>query len=72
MAKRKRTRGQTTIYKTYTWNEKSSNTNPLKTGGELRCSRKVTNSCSTNRIRRATNPVILKNAFMDYAGWIEV
>jgi hypothetical protein len=34
---------------------------PLKTGGELRCSGKVSNSCSTSVTRRvilATNPVI--------------
>jgi hypothetical protein len=29
-------KGQTTIYKTYTYNLQSSNTNVLKTGGELR------------------------------------
>jgi len=31
MAKRKRTNGQTTIYKTYTYSKWSSNTNPAKT-----------------------------------------
>ena len=34
---------------------------PLKTGGELRCSRRVTSSCSTYgtcRVTLVTNPVI--------------
>jgi len=30
MAKRKRTKGQTTIYKTYIWNKRSINTNLTK------------------------------------------
>ena len=57
MVKRKSTKGQTSIYKTYT--ENSSNTNPTKTGDELRCSEKISSSTSgTHRVNLATNPVI--------------
>jgi hypothetical protein len=62
MVKRKKTKGQTTIYKTYTQNKRSSNTNPTKTGGELRCSGMINSSCFTNGIHRVnlgTNPVII-------------
>ena len=39
MAKRKSTKGQTTIYKAYAYNTKDRVTRtPLKTGCELRCS----------------------------------
>jgi hypothetical protein len=31
---------------------------PLKTGGEFRCSGRVSSSCSTSGTRRVTNPVI--------------
>jgi hypothetical protein len=61
MAKRKSTKGQTTIYKTYTQIQRSSNTNPTKNGGELRCFGRVSSSCSTSGTRRVnlvTNPVI--------------
>jgi hypothetical protein len=47
MAKRKSTKGETTIYK--------------HTGGELRCSGRVNSSCSTSDTRRVnlvTNPLI--------------
>jgi len=37
--RKKRTKGQTTIYKTYT--ERSSNTNFTKDRGKLRCSERV-------------------------------
>ena len=48
MAKRKRIKGQTTIYKTYIKKTKDRVTRtPLKTGGELRCSGRVIISCST-------------------------
>jgi len=41
MTKRTKTKGQTTIYKN-TYKAKDRGTrNPLKTGGELRCSRRV-------------------------------
>ena len=60
--KRKSTKGQTTIYKTYTWNYKVRvSRTPLKTRGELRCSGRVKSSCSTIGTRRVdlvTNPVI--------------
>jgi predicted choloylglycine hydrolase len=47
MAKRKRTKGQTTIYKnTYKPKDRVTLT-PLKTGGELMCSGRVSSSCST-------------------------
>jgi len=36
MAKRKSTKGQTMIYKTYKTKDRVTRT-PLKTGGELRC-----------------------------------
>jgi len=45
----------------HTHKTSSSNTNPLKTGGELRCSGRVGNSCSTSgthRVNLVTNPVI--------------
>ena len=47
MARRIRTKGQTMIYKTKTWISR-------KTRGELRCSRRVSNSCSTSGTCRAT------------------
>jgi len=61
MANRTGTKGQTTIYKIYTENYKSSNTNPTKTGDELMCSGTVSSSCSTRGTRHVTlviNPVI--------------
>ena len=48
IAKRKSTKGQTTIYKT---KDRVTRT-PLKTGGELRCSGRVSSSCSTCGTRR--------------------
>ena len=48
MAKRKSTKGQTTIYKT---NDQVTQT-PLNTGGELRCSGRVSGFCSTSGTRR--------------------
>ena len=61
MAKRKSTKGQTTIYKdTYKTKDRVTRT-PLKTGGELRSSGRVGSSCSTSGTRRInldTNPVI--------------
>ena len=50
---KKKEKGQTTIYKTLRIK--------LKIGGELRCSGRVTSSCSTSGARRVnlyTNPVI--------------
>jgi len=40
MSKRKRTKGQTTIYKTYTSNKRSSNTDPTKNRGWTHALRK--------------------------------
>ena len=61
MAKRKNSKGQTTIYK-YTYETKDRITRaPLKTGGELMCSGRVGSSCSTGDTRRVnlvTSPVI--------------
>ena len=53
MTKGKRTKGQST-------KDRVTQT-PLKTGGELRCSRRVSSSCSTGGTRRfnlVTNPVM--------------
>jgi hypothetical protein len=48
VAKRKRTIGQTKIYKTlHKKINKSSNTNPTKIRGELMCSGRVIGSCVT-------------------------
>ena len=49
------------IYKTYTYNWRSSNTNPTKSGCEFRCSGRVSSSCSTSGTRcvnLVTNPMI--------------
>jgi hypothetical protein len=61
MAKRKRTKGQTTIYKTYTYKDRVTGI-PLKPGDELRCSERVSSFYSTKDTRRVTlvtNPVIV-------------
>ena len=55
MAKRKRRKGPTTIYKTNDWVTQT----PLKTGGELGCSGRVSSSCSTSgtsRVNLNLNP----------------
>ena len=44
----KGTKGQTTIYNTYTQNQRSRNTNPTNNWGELGCSERVNSSCSTS------------------------
>jgi hypothetical protein len=49
MARTKSSKGQTTIYKAYTKNKKSSNTNPTKNAGY---SGRVSSSCSTSGTRR--------------------
>jgi len=57
MAKRKSTKGQTTINKS---KDRVTRT-PLTTGGGLRCSGRVSSSCSTSdtsRVHLARNPVI--------------
>jgi len=49
MAKRKGTKGQTTIYKTFTHKTKDRVTRtPLKTWGELKRSGRVSRSCFTS------------------------
>ena len=61
MAKRKSTKGQTTIYKTYNKTKDRVTRTPLKSRGELWCSGRVSSSCSTSGTRRinlVTNPVI--------------
>jgi hypothetical protein len=61
MAKRKSTKGQTTIYKTTHKTTDRVTRTPLKTGGELRCSERVSSSCSTSGTRLVNlvaNPVI--------------
>ena len=50
MTKRKSTKGQTTINKTYKTKDRVTRT-PLKTGGELRCSGRVGSSCPTSDTR---------------------
>ena len=60
MAKRKGTKEQTPIYKTYKAKDRVTRA-PLKTVGELRCSGRVSSSCTTSDIRRVnlvTNPEI--------------
>jgi hypothetical protein len=52
---------QTTIFKHYTYYTRSSSTNPTKIGGEIKCSGRISNSCSTcgtRRVTLVTNPVI--------------
>jgi len=61
MAKRKRTKRQTTIHKALLIKLKSSNTNPTKKGSELKCSGRLSSSCPTSGTRRVTlvtKPVI--------------
>ena len=69
MAKRKSTKEQKTIYKTHTHKTKDRVTRtPLRTGGELRCSRRKLCSCSTSDTRRinlVTNPVISRGLRKD-------
>ena len=51
MAKRKRTKGQTMIAQhTYKTKDRVTRT-PLKSGGERRCSGRVSSSCSTSIIK---------------------
>ena len=57
----KGTKGQTTIYKAYTETKDRTTRTPLKTGGELACSGRVSSFCSTSgtcRVTLVTNPVI--------------
>ena len=57
---KKRTKGQTMIYKTLHRNLNSSNANTHKNRGELRCSGRVGSSCSTSGTRGVplvANPV---------------
>jgi hypothetical protein len=57
MAKRKITKGQTTIYKTYPYKTKDQVTRtPLKIRGELRCSGRVSSFCSTSGIHQLFHP----------------
>jgi len=51
MAKRKRTKGQTTIYKTTHKTTDRVTRTPLKTGSELRCFERGSSSCSTSGTR---------------------
>jgi hypothetical protein len=50
--KRKKTTGQTTIYKTTHRKPKIKNTNPIKTGSIHWCCGRVSSSCFTYRTRR--------------------
>jgi hypothetical protein len=52
--KEKRQKDKQLSTKHYTENRSSSNTNPTKTGGELRCSGKVSSYCPTCDTRRGT------------------
>jgi hypothetical protein len=72
MAKRKGTndkqRSTKHIYKT---KDRVTRT-PLKTGGELRCSRRVSSPCSTSgthRVNLVTNPVISREWGKDSIGY---
>jgi hypothetical protein len=59
MTKRKRTKGQTE--KQRSTKHKSKDWTPLKTGSTLKCSRRLSSSCSTSGARRVdlvANPVI--------------
>jgi hypothetical protein len=63
MAKRKSTKRNTTIYKTYIYSQRSSNTSPTKDRGELGCFRRVCRSCSssgTSRVNLVTNQIITR------------
>ena len=62
MAKRKRTKGKTTIYKTYITSERSSNASHTKDRSEHRCSRRICRSCCTSDTRcvnLVTNPLVI-------------
>ena len=65
MAKRKRTKGQTTIYNhTYKTKDRATRT-PLITGGELKCFGRASSSCSTSDtgcVILVTKPVISHTA----------
>ena len=62
MAKRKSTKGQTTIYTTYTYLTKARVTRtPLKTGGELMCAGRISSPCSTNGTRRVNLVILLES-----------
>ena len=68
MAKSKSTKGKTTIYKTYIYSQRSSNTSPTKDGGELGRSRMVCGPCSTSGTRRVnlvTNKIITRQWVRD-------
>ena len=63
MAKRKRTKGNTTIYKTYIYSQRSSNTSPTKGQDELGCFIRVCRSCSTSgtsRVNLVANQIITR------------
>jgi hypothetical protein len=63
MAKRKSTKRNTTIYKTYIYSQRSSNMSPTKDRGELGCFRRVCRSCSisgTRRVNLVTNQIITR------------
>ena len=68
MAKRKSTKGkQHSTKHTYETKDRATRT-PLETGGELRCSGKVSSSCSTSGTRLVnlvTNPVISRELGKD-------
>jgi hypothetical protein len=61
MVKAERTKVQTKMYKTLHIEQDRATRTPLKTGGELRCSGRVSSSCSrcgTRRVSLVPNPVI--------------
>ena len=61
MAKRKCTKGQTTIDKTCTSNKVRVKRTPLKIWSELKCSGRVSSYCTTSgthRVNLVTNPMI--------------
>jgi hypothetical protein len=68
MTKRKSTKEETAIYKTYIQAKDRVTRTSLKPGGELRCSGKVSSSCSTSathRVNLVANSVISRQRGKD-------
>ena len=67
MTNGKNTKRQTTIDKTYTYNQRSSYRNPTKNGSEIMCSGRVSSSFSTSGTRRVnlvTNQLVNHDMFV--------
>jgi hypothetical protein len=61
---KKSTKGKTTIYKTYIYSQRSSNTSPTKDRGELGCCRSCSTS-GTHRVNLVTNQIITREWVRD-------